>query len=172
MKRNARFVAVVLVGALALVACGSSGGSKSADKGDGADTSSTTEGSSTTSSTAPGAEPTLQLVDTSLGKVVAGGDGKVLYLYTPDGTSAESTVPEATLRAWPPVVVKGSPTVGDGLEQSKVDATKQADGQKWVRYNDHLLYGFAGDAAPGDINGNGIGGVWFPVNADGDAIKS
>ena len=36
---------------------------------------------------------TLQLVDTSLGKVIAGADGKVLYLYKPDGTAEVSTVP-------------------------------------------------------------------------------
>ena len=171
MKRNARFVAVVLIGALALVACGSSGGSKS--DGGGADTSSTSkESSTTTSSTAPGAEATLQLVDTSLGKVVAGGDGKVLYLYKPDGTSEKSTVPAGLLAAWPPVVVKGTPTVGDGLDDALVSAGAQADGAKWVRYNDHLLYGFTGDAAPGDVNGNAIGGVWFAVTAAGDAVAS
>ena len=34
------------------------------------------------------------------------------------------------------------------------------------------LYRFAGDAAPGDINGQGSGGVWFVVGADGKLIKA
>ena len=29
------------------------------------------------------------------------------------------------------------------------------------------LYIFAGDAAPGDVNGQGSGGVWFVVAPDG-----
>ena len=33
------------------------------------------------------------------------------------------------------------------------------------------LYRFAGDAAPGDTNGQGSGGVWFVVGADGKLIK-
>ena len=170
MPRNVRLTLVALVGVAALAACGSSG-SKSGAGGE-ADTSSTTRSSDTSSTTAPGAKPTLQLVDTSIGKVVAGADGKVLYLYQPDGGAEVSTVPAGILGAWPPVVAKSAPTVGTGLEQSKVSTGTQPDGMKWVRYNDHLLYGFTGDASPGDTNGNGIGGVWHAVTAAGDAVAS
>src|SRR6478735_2900654 len=170
MKRNVRVAVAALIGVIAFAACGSSGSKGGANKE--ADTTSTTAASATSSTTAPGAKDTLQLVDTSLGKVIAGADGKVLYLYTPDGTAAVSTVPAAVLQAWPPVVVKAAPTVGTGLDQSKVSTGTQPSGAKWVRYNGHLLYGFTGDASPGDINGNGISGVWHAVNASGDAIMS
>jgi predicted lipoprotein with Yx(FWY)xxD motif len=170
MKRTLGLVAMTVIGAAVLVACGSSSGSKSDDSG--ADTSSTTKSAATSSTSAAGAEATLQIVDTSLGEVIAGADGKVLYLYTPDGTAEQSTVPAGILGAWPPVVVKTAPTVGSGLEQSKVSAPVQSDGMKWVRYNGHLLYGFTGDASPGDTNGNGIGGIWFAVTADGNAVGS
>jgi predicted lipoprotein with Yx(FWY)xxD motif len=169
MKRNVRLVAAALIGVVALAACGSSGGSKGA--GDEADTS-TTRPAATSSTSAPGAKDTLQLADTSLGKVIAGADGKVLYLYQPDGTAEVSTVAPGVLVAWPPVVVKTAPTVGAGLDQSKVSAGTQPNGMKWVRYNGHLLYGFTGDAAPGDTNGNGIAGVWHAVTAAGDAVAS
>jgi predicted lipoprotein with Yx(FWY)xxD motif len=169
MLRSTRSVAVIVIGVAALAACGSSSGSKS---GGGADTSSTTKSDATSSTTAPGAADTLQLVDTSLGKVIAGADGKVLYLYKPDGTAEQSTVPAGILGAWPPVVVKTAPTVGAGLDQSKVSAAAQSNGMKWVRYNGHLLYGFTGDASPGDTNGNGIGSVWYAVTAAGDAVGS
>lgn len=169
MKRNVRLVAASLIGAVALVACGSSSGSKG---GSAADTSSTTKSSATSSTSAPGAEDTLQLVDTSLTKVIAGADGKVLYLYKPDGDAEVSTVPAGILGAWPPVVVKTAPTVGAGLDQSLVSTGTQPNGMKWVRYNGHLLYGFTGDAAPGDINGNGAANVWYAVTAAGDAVAS
>jgi predicted lipoprotein with Yx(FWY)xxD motif len=170
MPRTARSVVATVIGVLALAACGSSGGSSGA--GSGADTSSTTKPTGTSSTSAPGAKDTLTLVDTSLGKVIAGADGKVLYLYRPDGTAEQSTVPAAILSAWPPVVVKTAPTVGPGLDQSKVSAATQPNGMQWVRYNGHLLYGFTGDAAPGDTNGNNISGVWFAVTAAGDAVSS
>jgi predicted lipoprotein with Yx(FWY)xxD motif len=166
MFPSARPVVGIVVGALALTACGSSGGSTS-----GADTSSTAR-SATSSTSAADATATLQLVDTSLGKVIAGADGKVLYLYTPDGAGEQSKVPAAILGAWPPVVAHAAPTVATGLEQSKVGTGTQPDGAKWVRYNGHLLYGFTGDAAPGDTNGNGIGGIWFAVTAAGSAVAS
>ena len=169
MSRTARPIVVLVVGLLALAACGSSSGSKS---GAGASTSSTSRSTTTSSTPAASATATLQLVDTSLGKVIAGADGKVLYLYKPDGTAEQSKVPAAILGAWPPVVVTSAPTVGTGLEQSKVSTGAQADGATWVRYNDHLLYGFTGDAAPGDTNGNGIGGIWFAVTAAGDAVAA
>ena len=33
------------------------------------------------------------------------------------------------------------------------------------------LYTFSGDAAPGDVNGQGSGGSWFVVGQDGKLIK-
>jgi predicted lipoprotein with Yx(FWY)xxD motif len=169
VSRQLRSTLVALTGVAALVllaACGSSGSSKS----EVADTSSTTRPTASSSTTAPGALPTLQLVDTGLGKVIADADGKVLYLYRPDGTAEVSTVPAAILQAWPPVVVKTPPTVGPGLDPHEVGSGTQPNGLKWVRYNGHLLYGFTGDAAPGDTNGNNINGVWFAVTAAGDAV--
>ena len=99
MKRSVGLAAASLVGALALAACGSSSGSK----GGGASTTSTTKSSSTSSTSGASATATLQLADTSLTKVIAGSDGKVLYLYKPDGTAEASTVPAAILKAWPPL---------------------------------------------------------------------
>ena len=33
------------------------------------------------------------------------------------------------------------------------------------------LYRFAGDASPGDTNGQGSGGTWFAVAADGRLVN-
>ena len=46
-----------------------------------------------------------------------------------------------------------------------VDGGTQLKAGKWP------LYSFSGDAAPGDVNGQGSGGVWFVVAADGSLIK-
>ena len=34
------------------------------------------------------------------------------------------------------------------------------------------MYYFAGDAAPGDINGQGVGGKWYVVDGEGNAVES
>jgi predicted lipoprotein with Yx(FWY)xxD motif len=37
------------------------------------------------------------------------------------------------------------------------------DGKKQLAYNGIPLYYFAGDAGPGQLNGQGVGGVWWIV---------
>ena len=34
------------------------------------------------------------------------------------------------------------------------------------------LYYFSGDAAAGDTNGQGVGGIWYVVGPDGSAIDT
>jgi predicted lipoprotein with Yx(FWY)xxD motif len=163
-----RFLGMAMAFALVLAACGSSGGSSKS-----ADTSSSSS-SSSTSSPLPftdGTSTTLQLVPTSLGKVVADSKGKVLYLYVPDGTATVSKVPVAALAAWPPVQADAVPTLGPGLT-AKAAANAQPNGQQWVSYNGHLLYGFTGDQKAGDVNGNGSGNIWYAVTAAGGPVQS
>ena len=40
-----------------------------------------------------------------------------------------------------------------------------------MTYAGKPLYYFAGDAKPGDTNGQGVGKVWFVVGADGELVK-
>ena len=96
-----KMLGVVVSFAVMISACGSSGGSKTTAKTQPESSSSTT--SSTSGASTDPTSTTLQLVDTSKGKVVGDSAGKVLYIYTPDGTSTESKVAASLLGAWPPV---------------------------------------------------------------------
>jgi Secreted repeat of unknown function len=40
------------------------------------------------------------------------------------------------------------------------------------KVGDWTLYYFAQDRAPGDLNGRGVGGVWWVVAPDGTLIES
>ena len=40
-----------------------------------------------------------------------------------------------------------------------------------VTYDGRPLYYFAGDAKPGDTNGQGVGDAWFAVTGDGQLVK-
>ena len=156
---------LMLAFAVVIAACGSSTASKATEK-KAPETSSSTAGAATDPTST-----TLQLVDTTLGKLVADSDGKVLYLYVPDGASTESKVPAALLGAWPPVKATGVPTLGPGLT-AKSSTGAQPNGEKWVMYNGHLLYGFTGDAKAGDVNGNAVGNIWYAVTAAGEPVQS
>lgn len=158
--------AVVLAGGFVLGACssddvGGGSGYGTSDK--------TTAKQTTTAPAGAAAEATVKLGETDLGEVLTDAAGMTLYLYTPDdGTT--SKVPAGVLEAWPPVVVEGTPVAGEGLDAAKLTAATQPNGQRWVAYDGHLLYGFTGDDAPGDVAGQGLGGVWYVVSASGEPI--
>ncbi len=164
-----KMTVVLIALAIAVAACGSSSGS--AAKPPASTPSSTPASSSTTSGSSDPTSTTLQLVSTSLGKVVADSAGKVLYLYVPDGTATVSTVPAGVLALWPPVQASAVPTLGPGLT-AKSSTGAQPNGQQWVLYNGHLLYGYTGDTKAGDVNGNALGNVWYAVTAAGGPVQS
>ena len=163
---------IVVTFAIVVAACGSSSSSKSGSNPYQKSSNTTSSSSTPTGSTSSGAtSATLQLANTTLGKVVTDSGGKVLYLYVPDGSATVSTVNPALLAAWPPVKADAAPTLGPGLTAKATTGT-QPNGEKWVIYNNHLLYSFSGDPKPGDVNGNGLANVWYAVTAAGEPVQS
>jgi predicted lipoprotein with Yx(FWY)xxD motif len=123
--------------------------------------------SATTTSTVP-APPTVQVADTSLGAILV--DGKGLTLYQLDADSATAVTCESQCAAtWPPLVVKGTPVAGEGIDASLLSTIDGPNG-KQATYAGHPLYTFSGDQAPGQVNGFGTGGVWWVLGADGAKI--
>jgi predicted lipoprotein with Yx(FWY)xxD motif len=89
----------------------------------------------------------------------------------PDGSSKTTMVPSSIKANWPPVKSStATPTVGAGLDGSKVAVDMQADGTDQLAYGGHLLYTFAGDIAAGDAKGQGLGGVWYVLSPAGTRI--
>jgi predicted lipoprotein with Yx(FWY)xxD motif len=103
-------------------------------------------------------------------QVLVNATGKTVYLFMPDGSSATSKVPAAIKANWPAVTASGVPSAGAGLDQAKLAVEPQPDGTQQVSYGGHLLYAFVGDSAPGDANGQGLGGVWFAVSPAGTKV--
>jgi predicted lipoprotein with Yx(FWY)xxD motif len=99
-----------------------------------------------------------------LGRFVTDASGKTLYMFTRD-TGTTSACVDNCLVTWPPLVqASGTPTLGPGLGGT-VGVATQADGRRQVTYNGKLLYYYRTDNAPGDTNGQNVGGVWFVVEA-------
>jgi predicted lipoprotein with Yx(FWY)xxD motif len=109
------------------------------------------------------------LSDTALGDVVADGSGFTVYLFLPDD-GGDSTCYGECESNWPFVAeVTG---VGEGLDASLLGTTERTTGERQATYGGWPLYGYAGDVAPGDTTGQGVGGVWFAIDATGAAIAT
>jgi len=102
------------------------------------------------------------------GSVFTAENGLSLYFFSPDtaGQSecngAEGDEPGSTQDAescagrWPPVLAgEGAAATGN------FDLVERTDGTMQWAYNSFPLYTFIGDSAEGDINGEGLGDVWF-----------
>jgi predicted lipoprotein with Yx(FWY)xxD motif len=178
VKRTNVVSAVLLSAALVIAACGgTSSSSKSSGSASSATASSTSASSSASpsttaapSSTAASSSTTLSVaMNTKVGKqVIVDSSGKTVYMYEPDGASRESQVPSGIKSVWPAVPTTATSTVGSGLDMTKFRVITNADNSIVAQYNDHLLYTFINDNAPGDANGQALGGVWFTLSPSGD----
>jgi len=111
----------------------------------------------------------VNLGETDLGEVLVDSEGMTLYLFTQDsgGTSACG---DGCVDAWPPLLADGAPSGGEGVDASLLGTIERDDGSMQVTYNGHPLYTYAADSAPGDTTGQGVGDVWFAVDAAGEAV--
>lgn len=102
--------------------------------------------------------------DPKLGAFLSGDGGKSLYLLTADAAN-KSTCTGGCATAWPPFELASGATVtaGTGVTGTLATTTRADDGKAQVTYNGIPLYYFAKDAKAGDINGQGVKGVWFLV---------
>ena len=103
---------------------------------------------------------------TDLGDVLTGPEGLTLYGFTND-VEATSACYGSCADAWPPVIVDVDWTAGPGLDFGIFATTVREDGALQLVAGKWPLYYFAGDAAPGDANGQASGDVWFAVGLDG-----
>ena len=89
------------------------------------------------------------------GQQLTGNDGYTLYTYEPDGTSTISRCDGSCATVWPPYLADpGAKASGDFTLVTRADGTRQ-----WA-YKRRPLYLFAGDARPGDRDGDGVNGSW------------
>ena len=112
----------------------------------------------------------VTVADTDLGQILVGADGRTLYLFTPD-TAGESTCYDECATNWPPLLADGEISVGAGLDDSDFSTVERTDGTLQVKIGEWPLYYFAGDAAAGDTNGQGVGEKWYVVSPTGEMIQ-
>jgi len=103
---------------------------------------------------------------TPLGTIVT-SDGFTLYRFDKDTAKpSKSTCTGECAKTWPPLLGDGTPALS-GLAQGIVGTVGRADGTQQLTLNGWPLYRYAKDTAPGDTKGEGVGGTWRAVGADG-----
>jgi predicted lipoprotein with Yx(FWY)xxD motif len=153
-------LAGLLVGCgLAAAGCGGSsyGGSSTAASTGAAGSTVTTSAAAITTGTVTG-----------LGPVLEDNHGRVLYIYTPDGTSRVTCTGQCAA-AWPPVIVASGahPSATGAAQASLVGTLPDPAGGAIATYAGHPLYTYAGDSGPGVASGQGSGGVWYVITPGG-----
>jgi predicted lipoprotein with Yx(FWY)xxD motif len=124
--------------------------------------------------TASGQAATVGISNTGIGKVLVNSQGHTLYLFKAD-QGTKSACMGACAGAWPPLIVKGEPTLGSGVDASLVGTATRPEGTTQVTYSGHPLYLFAQDQKPGETNGQGLsafGASWFALNPAGQQISA
>jgi predicted lipoprotein with Yx(FWY)xxD motif len=98
--------------------------------------------------------------------------GRALYVYTRDKGKVSECY-GACAKAWPPLTTTGAVTIsGQYTVPADLGVITRTDGTKQVTYGGHPLYYFAGDTAPGQTKGDGVGGIWFLVGPVANIMNS
>jgi predicted lipoprotein with Yx(FWY)xxD motif len=168
MKKHHVIAAALLAAVAALTACAGSEAAKTATPA----TAPPAAPVATTVAAAPAAGTTVVVKagSSSFGQILVDSSGNTLYAFTND-TAAQSTCSGTCAEAWPPVVVDPSWTVAPGLDAGVFSTVIRTDGTEQLMAGKFPLYRFSGDARPGDVNGQGSGGVWFVVDTAANIIE-
>jgi predicted lipoprotein with Yx(FWY)xxD motif len=108
-----------------------------------------------------------------LGKFLVGDNGMTLYIFKKDAPG-KSNCNADCLAKWPPLLAGAAgavPVLGEGIDPKLIGTATLADGRTIITYNGMPLYYWSKDAKPGDVTGQGVGGVWFVVSPAGTVIN-
>jgi predicted lipoprotein with Yx(FWY)xxD motif len=166
--KKAFFLLIISIVFVALTACGmqsgSTNGGSSFSQVSNAKVNKKSQGGSENSGEAM---KTIQLLkDDNVGNYLADGKGMTLYYYTKD-EPGESYCKGGCLQSWPAFYgdVKNL-NVPTGFDKMDFGTIKREDtGKKQITYKGYPLYYYIPDQQKGDVNGQGVGGVWYIVNS-------
>ena len=115
------------------------------------------------SGTAASQAAALKVARTSAGTVLASSRGLTLYYFTEDKPgSGKSVCTGSCASAWPPLAAPVRAPAGVRLP-GPLGMITRPGGLRQVTINGYPIYTYAGDKAPGQASGNGIGGAWHVI---------
>jgi predicted lipoprotein with Yx(FWY)xxD motif len=103
-----------------------------------------------------------------VGTVVVDGSGYTLYRFDKDTAKPpKSNCLEDCWMKWPPVMHTGDLRI-EGIDPALVGTVlRPEDSTRQVTIGGWPVYRYAGDAAPGESKGHGVGNAWFAVTPQG-----
>ena len=105
--------------------------------------------------------------DPQLGAYLTGANGMTLYVFSAD-TPNTSTCTGQCATMWPPLTLASGATItGPSGASGTFSLISRPDGTMQAAYNGMPLYYFSGDTAPGQTNGQGVGGKWVVAPLSG-----
>jgi predicted lipoprotein with Yx(FWY)xxD motif len=164
MKRLIALAAAPVVVGIVVAGCGGGG------SGGGSGSAYGSTPKQAAANTAGGAAVALR--KTELGPTLVDNQGRTLYLFEKDKSTA-STCDGACATVWPPLLTNGKPQAQAGIAASKLGTTKRGDGKVEVTYGGHPLYYYVSDTKPGELGGEGLdqfGATWDAVAPSGKGI--
>jgi predicted lipoprotein with Yx(FWY)xxD motif len=135
----------------------------------------TQDGSSGPSRPSSTREPgTLVTVGESpFGPMLFDDRGQAIYLFEPEADGRPACY-GACEDAWPPVLTRGEPVVGDGLRKALIGTVERRGGGTQVTYGGWPLYFYAHEQ-PGQVLCHDVvlnGGLWLAVGPEGSPLPS
>ena len=114
---------------------------------------------------------TLDVATSTHGDHLVDPEGMSLYIFTNDSPGTTTCMGDC-LANWPALTVEagGSAVAGTGVTGELGTITRPDDGTTQVTINDMPLYYFIGDTAAGDVNGQGLQGIWFLAAPAGGGV--
>lgn len=96
------------------------------------------------------------------GNILVNRSKRVLYIFDKDSAATSACYGECAKR-WPPLIVSSAERVPPDVSGT-FGTIVRSDGGVQATYNAQPLYFFADDVFPGDMKGDGSGGVWHTVH--------
>ncbi|MBB3036747.1 COG4315 family predicted lipoprotein [Hoyosella altamirensis] len=128
--------------------------------------------------TAPaGAENAVSLISTPNGQIgtyLSDEEGFTLYRFDNDTTNPPaSNCAGECAETWPRVLLNWPASVYvEGVDPDLVSYIELENGDCQLTLNNWPVYYFANDREPGDVNGHGVGDVWFAIAPGGGKAQA
>jgi len=100
-------------------------------------------------------------MDSSMGKIYTDSKSMTLYTFDKDEAGKSNCYDKCAVN-WPPFMA-----AADAMAEGDWTVVTRTDGSKQWAYDGKPLYLYIEDKKPGDIVGDGKGGVWHVAKAEG-----
>jgi predicted lipoprotein with Yx(FWY)xxD motif len=97
-----------------------------------------------------------------VGKYFTDAKGMTLYVFRKD-SPGKSVCAGPCVEKWP-LYFREMVAAPEGVKALDFGTISREDGMPQTTYKGWPLYYFAGDKAPGDVLGQGLGSVWYAAN--------